>query len=78
MKNREWKDAEHGVFYFFQTDDGLIVGQVNNIGHTKIWLAKVPIRVNEELYLGHFITAEFAKRAIEKYWLTQERTLLEN
>jgi hypothetical protein len=78
MKNREWKDAENNTYYLFQTENGLIVGQVHNITHTKVWIAKIPLSVHEEVHLGQYITTDFAKRAVENYWLTQERTLLEN
>lgn len=76
-ENREWKDAEHNCHYYFSTENGLIVGQVYNLAHTKIWGAKINIIPNEEKSLGQYITLEFAKRAIEHYWQIQDRTLLD-
>ena len=78
MVNFEWKDAENGTFYFFRQTDGMIVGQVYNMAHTKIFGAKIPVNASEENILGHYINADFAKKAVENYWDIQERTLLEN
>jgi hypothetical protein len=70
----EWKDADHDVYYYYGTTTGRIVGQVHKISHTKIWATKV----NEENYLGQYISLEFAKLAVEQYWDIQERTYLGN
>lgn len=74
--NYDWKDAGHETHYYFKTENGLIVGQVHNIAHTKIYMAVIIVS-NEERFLGRYIGLEFAKTAIENYWLMQERTLLE-
>jgi hypothetical protein len=74
----EWKDAEHENFYYFNTTNGRIVGQVHNVAHTKIWLSKVFTQVHiEELYLGRYISCDTAKTAIENFILIEEKTLLE-
>jgi hypothetical protein len=78
MVDFEWKDAENGTFYFFKKDNGLIVGQVWNYAHTKIFGAKILIVPNEEKLLGQYINVDFAKKSIERYWEIQGRTLLEN
>jgi hypothetical protein len=78
MVDFEWKDAENGTFYFFKKDDGLIVGQVWNYAHTKIFGAKIPIVPNEEKLLGQYVNVDFAKKSVERYWEIQGRTLLEN
>ena len=75
--NRLWKDADHDVHYIYNENDGRIVGQINKIAHTKIWLSKIIINHNEEKYLGQYIGHDFAKRAVEEYWLIQDRTLIE-
>ena len=71
-----WKDADHDCHYYFKDDNGLIVGQVHKIAHTKIFVA-VAIIINEEKYLGRNIALEFAKTAISNYWDIQGRTLLD-
>lgn len=72
-----WKDTEHDCHYFFQEEDGKVVGQVHNIAHTKIWIAKIILNHNEEKYLGQYIDCNFSKMAVENYWLIQSRTLIE-
>lgn len=76
---RAWKDTGENHQYFYQITNGLIVGQVYNIAHTKIWGAKVIVtpNPNDEEYLGHYINMAFACQAVEEYWNIQERTLLE-
>jgi len=73
----EWKDMDTNTFYFFRKEDGLIVGQVYNLAHTKIWGAKIPVNAREEDILGQYINIDFAKKAVEKYWDVQSRTLIE-
>lgn len=77
MNEKAWKDTEQNHFYLYQVKNGLIVGQIYNLAHTKVWGAKINVFPNEEIYLGQYITADFAKRATEEYWEIQERTLLE-
>lgn len=74
---RLWKDGDHDVFYFYNEENGRVIGQVNKWPHTKIWLAKIIFNVNEEQYLGQYIGCEFAKKSVEEYCLIQERTLIE-
>jgi len=77
MKERLWKDAENGTHYYFEKQNGLIVGQAYNYAHTKIWGAKIPINADEDKILGRFIDCDFAKKSIEEYWNVQDRTLIE-
>lgn len=75
---RDWKDGDHDVYYFYNTQDGRIVGQIHKVVHTKIWVSKIVKNYNEDLYIGQYISYDFAKRSIEDYCLIQERTLIEN
>lgn len=72
---KDWRDADHKVSYFYEKDTGRIVGQVYNLAHTNIYGAKVFNDYNEEKYLGQYINDSFAKKAIEYFWILQERTL---
>lgn len=72
---REWKDTDKGVQYYYQTYNGLIVGQVYNLAYTSIWGAKIPISATEELILGQFVGVEHAKKAVEEHWGDKDRTL---
>lgn len=75
--DKDWKDLDNGTSYYYNIKDGLVVGQVFNLAHTKIYAGKIPVSATEEILLGQFITFEFAKRAVENYWYAQSRTLIE-
>jgi len=73
----DWKDADHNTHYYYNVENGQIVGQVHNISHTKIYLAVAIVR-NAEEYIGRYIALDFAKNAVSHYWNIQERTLLQS
>lgn len=72
---RQWRWVNKDCHYYFQTYNGLVVGQAYNLAHTIIWGAKIPVSATEELILGQYVDAEFAKKAIEEYWDEKDRTL---
>ena len=72
---KDWRDADHKVSYYYLRDTGRIIGQVYNLSHTYIYGAKVYSELNEERYLGQYISCDFAKKATEYFWKLQERTL---
>jgi hypothetical protein len=72
---REWRNVDKGIQYYFQSENGLIVGQVYNLTYTSIWGARIPLSATEEHVLGQYIELEFAKKAIEEYWSEKDRTL---
>jgi hypothetical protein len=75
---RNWKECAHDTHLYYGTDDGRIVGQINPIAHTKIWVAKILTPVyNNEHFLGQYITLDYAQKAVELYWNIQDNTLLE-
>lgn len=74
----DWKDLENNTSYFFREQDGLIVAQAHNVAHTKIWIAKgLPNGMQDEKYLGQFITLDFAKKAVERWIGIEARTLMD-
>ena len=75
MIHREWRCATKDCHYYFQVQNGLVVGQAYNLAHTIIWGAKIPINATDELILGQYVEIEYAKRAIEEYWDNKDRTL---
>ena len=77
MKSREWMDADHDTYYFYEKDTGKVVGQVHKIVHSKIWVAKIFLTPPNEEYLGNYVGYEHGRRAVELYWNIQERTLIE-
>ena len=72
---KDWKDVEHKCSYHYLRDNGRIIGQVYNLAHTNVYGARVYSELNEERYLGQYISCESAKKAIEHFWNIQERTL---
>lgn len=70
-----WHPYEINNQYYYDNDDGLIIGQVHKFGTSiAIYTASV-IFENVERTLGRYITIEYAMKAVEKFWSMQERTL---
>ena len=77
MSKRNWKDAADDCHYYYNEEDGRIIGQVNKIAFTKVFIAKIIRNHNDEAFLGQFISCEFAQAAVRYFWDTQDRTLLQ-
>ena len=77
IKQKEWKDAADDCYYYYNKDDGRIVGQVNKIAFTKVFIAKIIHNHNDETFLGQFISCAFAQNAVELFWQMQDVTLIE-
>ena len=79
MTDYQWKDNDNETLYYFNVENGRIIGQVHKVSHTKIWLAKIFTRIHtEELYLGQYISCDFAKKSIEEHVAIEGRTLIGN
>lgn len=75
---RKWREAEHSNHFYYHTDTGLIQAHVFKIGTSyTIYNAKI-IYESQDRIIGTYIELEFAKRAVETWWLQQDTTLLEN
>jgi hypothetical protein len=75
---KQWMEKEFSQWVYFDNDDGMIIGAVYKIGtSTGIWGARVYFINNQESQLGQFIDSDFARKAVERYWEIQGRTLLE-
>ena len=71
----KWSDyRDNNGSYYYDSIDGRVIAQVYNMAHTNIWGAK--LMVTDEL-IGHYITLDYAKKAIETYFDIQNRTLIE-
>lgn len=76
MITRLWKDnIAASSEYYYQSHNGLIVGQVYNLAHSQIWGAKIPVSATEEYILGNFVSLEYAKLAVEDYWESKDKTI---
>ena len=80
MNIRQWKDGETISHYLYYDETGRIIGEVCLAGHqikTKHTTTIYPN--NKDIFsLGMYINSESAKAAVEKWWLIQERTLIEH
>lgn len=75
---RQWREAEHSNHFYYHMDTGLIQAHVYKIGQSyTIYHAKIYFE-NTDRVIGAYIELEFAKRAVETWWLQQDVTLLEN
>ena len=74
---RKWQDYEASNQYYYDDKDGLIIGQIHKFGTSvSIYTATVKPE-NLDKLLGQFINLDYAKRAVERFWEIQDRTLLE-
>jgi len=76
---RSWKDGETVAHFLYYDEHGRIIGEVNRAGHqinTKHTTTVYP-DTEKALGLGMYINSESAKKAVERYWNIQDRTLLE-
>lgn len=74
----DWKDNGNNTLYYYKISTGLVGGQVHQLAHTQVWVAKVWTNPAEEKHLGIYISNQHAKSAIEFFYDMQERTLLEH
>lgn len=76
---RQWKDGETVAHFLYYDEMGRIIAEVNRAGHqinTKHTTTIYP-NASETLSLGMYINSDSAKKAVERWWMIQDRTLLE-
>jgi hypothetical protein len=74
---RNWKEEVYDTYYYYNVENGRIIGLITPIAHTKIWISKVMTeQYNNDVFLGQYITLDFAKKSIEMYWNIQDRTMI--
>ena len=80
MNLRQWKDGETVAHFLYYDETGRIIGEVNRAGHQINTTHTTTIYVDNErmLGLGMYINSESAKAAVERWWLIQERTLIQH
>lgn len=80
MNLRQWKDGETVAHFLYYDDTGRIIGEVCLAGHQIKSKHTTTIYLDNErtLSLGMYINTETAKAAVERFWLIQDRTLLQN
>lgn len=79
-----WKEVSD-KYYYYKLTTGKVVGQAGKVALQELFFATVYLQTNDGLYkphderqMGHFISLEHAKMAIEEFWDIQNRTLIGN
>jgi hypothetical protein len=77
--NRQWKDGETLAHFLYYDETGRILAEVNRAGHQINTKHTTTIYPDTEriVSLGMYINSEYAKQAVERWWLIQERTLIQ-
>ena len=76
--NRQWKDGETVAHFLYYDETGRILAEVNRAGHQINTKHTTTVYIDNErvLSLGMYINSDYAKQAVERWWLIQDRTLL--
>jgi len=76
--NRQWKDGETVAHFLYYDETGRILAEVNRAGHQINTKHTTTVYIDNErvLSLGMYINSDFAKQAVERWWLIQDRTLI--
>jgi hypothetical protein len=77
----EWKERTN-CWYYFNSATGKIVGKAHKQALSEVCIALVytgqyTFTLDDERHLGQYIDITSAIKAVEYYWDTQNRTLLE-
>ena len=74
---KKWMEKEYSQWVYYDDEDGKIIGSVYKVGNSQtIWGAY--LYFNVEGVLGQYIDSNFAKRAVEYFWMVEERSVLEH
>jgi hypothetical protein len=79
----DWK-TDGDTSYYFRDDDGKVMGMSwkyanqNATWCSKIIIDSLPYNADSEKHLGQYVSPDMAKKAVERYWEIQSRTLLED
>jgi hypothetical protein len=74
---RRWQDYEATNKYYYDDDDGMIIGQIHKFG-TSVSIYTATVKPdNIDKLLGQYVNVDYAQKAVENFWLIQDRTLIE-
>jgi hypothetical protein len=74
---RRWQAYEATNKYYYDDDDGMIIGQVHKFG-TSVSVYTATVKPdNMDKLLGQYVNVDYAQKAVENFWLIQDRTLIE-
>lgn len=80
MNIYDWKSISD-KYYYFDTVTGKIIGQagkqaLHEVFFCVTYTGEHTFSANDEHHLGQYVSLEHAKRAVEKFWDIQNRTLI--
>jgi hypothetical protein len=79
-----WYSGSREGHYYIRNKDGKVLGHVwmypnhSFLVNSKIYEDVFPLTDRNEKYIGHYCNVEYAKLSVERYWMMQSRTLLED
>ena len=78
----DWKERDN-KWYYYNNETGKIVGTANKQALGEVCIALVytgiyTFTIDDERHLGLYIDIKSAMNAVEYFWDTQNRTLIEN
>jgi hypothetical protein len=74
---KKWQEYEQNNQYYYNESDGMVIGQVHCFGaSTSLHTATVKPD-NIDKILGFYVSRDYAKQAVERFWEREDRTLLE-
>jgi hypothetical protein len=74
---RRWQDYEATNKYYYDDSDGMIIGQIHKFG-TSVSIYTATVKPdNIDKLLGQYVNVDYAQKAVENFWLIQDRTLIE-
>jgi hypothetical protein len=74
---RRWQDYEATNKYYYDDSDGMIIGQIHKFG-TSVSIYTATVKPdNIDKLLGQYVNIDYAQKAVENFWLIQDRTLIE-
>ena len=74
---RRWQEYENNTQYFYDDIDGMVIGQVHRFGTSNSVYTATVKPDNIDNLLGQFVSLDYAKNAVQNFWNTQDRTLLQ-
>jgi hypothetical protein len=74
---KKWQEFENASEYYYDDSDGMVIGHIHRFGNLQMIYTATVKPLNSDESLGHFVSRDYARRAVERFWEIQDRTLLE-
>jgi hypothetical protein len=74
---RKWQEFENDSEYYYDDGDGMVIGHIHKFGNLRMIYTATVKSSNLDQGLGQFVSRDYARKAVERFWEIQDRTLLE-